>query len=68
MRKPKKVTPDELRNHACEYHHGKRWLYDARGIEVAIVCDLCEDAVRSKYRPEVFTDGGYETDEPIDPS
>jgi hypothetical protein len=28
------------------------------------VCDACEAAVKSKYRPEIFTDPGYETEEP----
>ena len=41
-------------------------LYDARGIFVAYVCDDCVEDVKSKYRPEIFTDPNYETDEPID--
>lgn len=41
-------------------------LVDARGIFVSYVCGACEDEVKSKYRPEIFTDGNYECDEPID--
>ena len=40
---------------------------DAQGIYLARVCDLCVDAVLSKYRPEILT--GYtqaDVDEPID--
>ena len=41
-------------------------VYDARGIYVCIVCDACEREKRSHYRPEIFTDCGYATDEPVD--
>lgn len=41
-------------------------LYDARGIYVSRVCDACIDKVKSQYRPEIFDDSSYETDEPID--
>jgi hypothetical protein len=42
-------------------------LSDARGIFCAYVCDKCEDEVKSHYRPEVFEDGDYTCDEPIEP-
>jgi hypothetical protein len=42
-------------------------LNDARGIFCSYVCDKCEDEKRREYRPEIFTDGSYETDEPIEP-
>lgn len=38
-------------------------IYDARGIYVCIVCNACEREKRSRYRPEIFTDFNYETDE-----
>jgi hypothetical protein len=41
-------------------------LKDARRIEVARVCDLCIDHVKSKYRPEIFEDANYETTEDIE--
>ena len=41
-------------------------LRDARGIFCAYVCDDCEDDKKSRYRPEIFYDGCYDVDEPID--
>ena len=45
------------------YSHG---LYDARGIYVQDVCERCEQKVKERYRPEIFTDPKYSHDEPID--
>jgi hypothetical protein len=42
-------------------------LIDARGIYCARICDKCETAKTQQYRPEIFTDPSYETDEPIEP-
>jgi hypothetical protein len=42
-------------------------LVDARGISCGMVCEKCEDEKKSHYRPEVFTNGNYECDEPIEP-
>ena len=42
-------------------------LYDARGIYVSLVCESCEEEVRSRYRPEIFDDSNYECDEQIEP-
>jgi hypothetical protein len=44
----------------------QRELFDARRIYCGRVCDKCEDGVKAKYRPEIFTDPNYETDEPIE--
>ena len=41
-------------------------LNDARGIIVSYACKDCEAEVRACYRPEIFTDPNYWTDEPID--
>lgn len=40
---------------------------DARGIFISYACDQCWPALEKKYRPEIFTDSQYETDEPIEP-
>ena len=41
-------------------------VYDARNIYVASVCSKCRQEILSKFRPEIFTDPNYETDEPIE--
>jgi len=43
-----------------------RELYDARGIYCGRVCDRCEKKVKASFRPEIFSDQNYYTDEPID--
>ena len=52
----------------CDHDIAMTWIEkDAQGIYLARVCDLCVDAVLSKYRPEILT--GYtqaDVDEPID--
>ena len=52
----------------CTHNEGGAyWVYDARGIPLAKVCGRCRAAKLAKYRPEVLTDPGYASDEPIDP-
>lgn len=51
----------------CGSGEPSQWLHDARGIPVARVCAKCERRVRAKYRPEIFTDSQYWTDEPVEP-
>jgi hypothetical protein len=51
---------------ACGSGLQMRALYDARGIYVSYVCDVCEARTRKRYRPEIFTDSNYETLEAID--
>lgn len=41
-------------------------LYDARNICCGAVCGKCVEEVKSKFRPEIFEDGNYTADEPID--
>ena len=41
-------------------------LYDARGIYCGLICQLCETEKRRQFRDEIFTDPGYECDEPIE--
>lgn len=42
-------------------------IYDARGIYVCRVCDDCRVGRLSKYRPDIFTDSNYWSDEDVDP-
>lgn len=56
---------DELRYCRHKDQH-TWWEYDARGIPLAKVCDLCVDVKLATYRPEVLTNPSYETDEPIE--
>ena len=43
-----------------------RWIeYDARGIELALVCTQCKKAKLAGYRPEVLTNPQYECDEEL---
>lgn len=56
-----------LHDHSlCHCGSGEPWwrLFDACGIYCGRCCDRCEDTVKAKYRPEIFTDPGYWTDEP----
>ena len=41
-------------------------LVDARGIFCSYVCEECEQRVRAGYRPDIFEDSDYWSDEPID--
>ena len=59
-------------NGAKEYRHqkgdGSWWTNDAQGIPLCRVCDECEIAKLSTYRPEILN--GYnqsDVDEPIEP-
>jgi hypothetical protein len=64
-----KVTLAQVESgeHECIRHEG--WNeYDAQGIYLCRVCDLCVDAKLSRYRPEILS--GYtqaDVDEPIEP-
>lgn len=63
------MTESQMENRKnCLCGSGKptKALHDARDIFVAYVCDACEQRVKSRYRPEIFTDPNYWTDEPID--
>lgn len=55
-----------LRTCPCGSGHPRYELVDARGIFCAFVCESCETEKRSRYRPEIFTDGNYWTDERIE--
>jgi hypothetical protein len=50
----------------CGSGKSRRPLFDARQIFIDYVCDTCEGEVRKSYRPEIFTDPNYQTEEPID--
>lgn len=51
---------------SCGSGHPRYILYDARGIPCGYVCTVCEAKAKAHYRPEIFTDADYWTDEPID--
>jgi hypothetical protein len=53
----------------CNCGSGKPcWmLTDARGIPCGYVCEDCEKAKKAQYRPDVFEDPQYWTDEPVEP-
>lgn len=56
---------ENLRN--CRHEGNYSWIeYDARGIPLGRVCDLCREARLAAYRPEVLTDPHYECDEPVE--
>lgn len=50
----------------CGSGHLRHALYDARAIFVAYVCARCEATVRGRFRPEIFTDPNYDTDEDVE--
>ncbi len=51
--------------HIC--NRNDRWEeYDARGIFLCFVCEICHESKMSKYRPDVLTDSNYQVDEPIE--
>jgi hypothetical protein len=41
-------------------------LNDARGIFCTYVCDQCKAQRRHEFRDDIFTDPGYQADEPIE--
>jgi hypothetical protein len=60
------MTRDELIDHECA-HGDSRPVYDAQRIYLCRVCDACEHAKLSRYRPEILS--GYtqaDVDEPIE--
>lgn len=56
----------EVRDCNCGSGLPSAWTYDARGIELARVCDRCRDRVLDSYRREVLVDPDYELDEPLE--
>lgn len=58
-----KISNERSRWRLCHCGSGefRSSLYDARGIFVSFYCAKCEKEVRSKYRPEIFTDSSYDT-------
>jgi hypothetical protein len=60
-----KSRPD-VRPCNCGSGLSSAWTYDAKGVEIARVCDRCRDRVLDAYRREVLVDPGYELDEPLD--
>ncbi len=57
----------DLQSHQCDGAVASA-RYDAQGIYLCRVCDICEEAKMARYRPEILT--GYtqaDVDEPIEP-
>jgi hypothetical protein len=61
------MTKNELRYHPHTKGDESWWEYDARGIPLCRVCEVCRAAKLSTYRPEILT--GYDqsdVNEPIE--
>jgi len=45
----------------CTCGSGKQsvWILDARGIPVGRACIDCEEKLKAKFRPEIFSDPDY---------
>jgi hypothetical protein len=54
-------------SHICDRDR-RQPLYDARGIFCTYVCHICEAHKRDQFRPEIFSDPDYWTDEPVEES
>ena len=51
----------------CSHKDEGTWAeYDARGIYLTKVCDLCVVHKLRAYRPDVLQNPSYKTDEPIE--
>lgn len=51
----------------CGSGEPRRELKDARGIFCTFICDECEKEKRAEFRPDIFEDSNYWTDEPVEP-
>lgn len=60
------MTVNEPRPCICGSGHQSWWLHDARAIPVSRVCEACIEKKRAQYRPEIFTNPNYYTDEPVE--
>jgi len=58
--------PPARRPCGCGSGLESRELLDARCIYCGRVCDRCEAEKRAEFRPDIFTDPDYWTDEPVD--
>ena len=59
---------EELKHHQCRLDPDVDYSwdeYDARGIYLCHVCDKCEKAKLSQYRPEVLSNPDYWAEEEI---
>jgi hypothetical protein len=51
----------------CMHHNQDTWdEYDARGIYLTKVCDVCVAVKLKMFNNDVLTNPQYETDEPIE--
>jgi hypothetical protein len=51
---------------SCGSGEPREEVCDAKGIFVAYVCDHCRKRRLGGYRPEIFEDPTYWTDEPVE--
>lgn len=53
------INPDLLQAHTATHTKANSWwLKDARGIELARVCDECVEQIKARYPPEVLGERG----------
>jgi predicted RNA-binding protein YlxR (DUF448 family) len=60
---------EDLSEHQCRLDPDVDFSWeesDARGIYLCRVCDKCEQAKLSKYRPEVLSNSNYHCDELVE--
>jgi len=66
-----KITAENLREHTQTHTKSNSWwMKDAKGIPLSRVCGECMEAVKRRYKPEVFgLRGRYEdaVEERIEP-
>jgi hypothetical protein len=65
------MTREQLHEHRQTHtKENSWWLNDVRGIPLCRICDDCQEAACSQYKPEVLgLSGNYEdvVEEPIEP-
>lgn len=62
---PKQITKAEYAEGGHVHESYSWWEYDAQGIELAKVCEVCVKAALAGYRPEILT--GYDQSDVSEP-
>ena len=60
------MSESTLKPCSCGSGLPRKAVYDARNIFVAYVCAKCRKQRLKGFRPEIFTDPDYHTDEPVE--
>lgn len=63
---PKRTVRSQQANCNCGSGLTSHILNDARGIYCGRVCPVCEAKIKASFRPEIFSDPNYYTDEPVE--